>query len=93
MGSGWLSRSFAGVTGSPPVPAASFAGTEDEADQPHDQDDRRDPPQGVRGEAMTRDATAPAISCCYQPEGSYRDAAIGFLLLSDVRGVVDLSIA
>ena len=37
--------------------------------------------------------TALAISCCYQPKGFDRDATIGFLLLSDVRGVVGLSIA
>jgi len=39
-----------GAVGSPPVPASALADADREPDEPGDQDDRRDPPQGVQGE-------------------------------------------
>ncbi|HVT66282.1 MAG TPA: MFS transporter [Trebonia sp.] len=41
-----------GVGGSPAVPATSLAGAESEADQPDNQHDRGDPPEGVQEKAQ-----------------------------------------
>jgi len=52
VGSGGLSRSFAGyrvTTGTSGV----LRRPGDEAGQPYDKDDRRDPPEGVQGEAKS----------------------------------------